>query len=201
MSVARRPDDTGALRQLAKEIATSSDAWTPELRDRAASYFTIEASRRGHHRPSPAHFELLSEAYRAGEVYGERLCLDVGCGTGWYLGWLRLRHRTVVGVDLCTAMLDIIETKGMCRIAADAAYLPVRSSSTSAVISINTFVFPSEVDRVLAKAGVLVVAYTEGDATPISVGFETLLEALGCTWTVTTGHVGPGTWAVFRREE
>ena len=50
---------------------------------------------------------------------------------------------------------------------ADSSVLPVRSSAVAVVALINMFLFPAEVDRVLAPDGVLLWVSTLGDATPI----------------------------------
>jgi len=58
---------------------------------------------------------------------------------------------------------------------------------------------PAEVDRVLTRCGALVWVNTGGEATPIHLTAEELLEALPGSWDAVASRAGTGTWAVAHR--
>ena len=61
------------------------------------------------------------------------------------------------------------------------------------------FLFPDEVDRVLANDGVLLWVSTLGDATPIYLPPEDVLRALPGAWDGIAADAGWGNWLVARR--
>jgi len=77
--------------------------------------------------------------------------------------------------------------------------LPVRDSSADAVVLVNAFLFPAEVDRVLSRDGALVWVNSSGPQTPIFLPAEDLVAALPGTWIATASQAGEGTWCVLRR--
>ena len=64
------------------------------------------------------------------------------------------------------------------QIQADAAALPVRRGVASVVALINMFLFPQEVERVLAVDGVVLWVSTNGPATPIYLSPSEVVGAL-----------------------
>jgi SAM-dependent methyltransferase len=98
--------------------------------------------------------ELLGE--------GDGLCLEVGCGTGAHAATVRDLGRTPVGLDLSAGMLRHACGR-MPTVRGDAARLPFRSGSVSAVVAVMVHTdmpdYPAvlrEVARVLRPGGVLV---------------------------------------------
>ena len=77
--------------------------------------------------------------------------------------------------------------------------LPLRDSCAAAVVLINAFLFPAEVDRILARDGAVVWVNSSGEQTPIFLSAEDLLTALPGTWMGTASQAGEGTWCVLRR--
>ncbi len=126
------------------------------------------------------------------------MCLEIGSGTGNATDDLRATCDDVVSLDLSREMLLQASTDGS-RVQADAAQLPVRASSVSVVVLVNTFVFPAEVARVLTDDGVLVWVSSNGDATPIYLPPADVLRALPGTWEGVTAQAGWGTWLTARR--
>jgi hypothetical protein len=95
-------------------------------------------------------------------------------------------------------MLRLARHKGR-QVQSDAAALPLRSRSAAVVALINMFLFPSEIERVLADDGVLVWVNTNGDETPIYLPADEVLGALPGSWDGVTASAGWGTWLTARR--
>lgn len=118
--------------------------------------------------PPRAHNPLMEvEEAAVGElmptVAGRRV-LDVGCGTGRYLGVLaRAGAATMVGVDRSREMLRRVRVRGARLIRADVRGLPLRSASVDAVTCGLMIMDVEEIEvaleemtRVLVPGGVLV---------------------------------------------
>ncbi|MGI8684459.1 MAG: hypothetical protein ACR2MO_05120, partial [Acidimicrobiales bacterium] len=88
---------------------------------------------------------------------------------------------------------------GTFRLRADSSTLPVRHGAAAVVALVNMFLFPAEVDRVLAPDGVLLWVNTLGDATPIHLPATDVQAALPGDWDGVAADAGWGTWATFRR--
>ncbi len=65
---------------------------------------------------------------------GEGLCLDLGCGTGLYLGAIAATGRTVVGLDRSADQLRIARGRSRHLVQADAAALPFGDRTFAAVV-------------------------------------------------------------------
>jgi malonyl-CoA O-methyltransferase len=116
-----------------------------------------------------------------------RRVLDVGTGTGKAARVVARRFpgAEVVGVDLAPAMIaqakDLLPDEFGTRVrfeVADAAALPFEDGSFDLVVLLNMIPFFSELARVTATGGRLVVASSFGSETPIYVPAETLRERL-----------------------
>lgn len=102
--------------------------------------------------------------------------LDVGSGTGKAARLVAERFPTaeVVGVDLAPAMVEearrLLPAGLAERVAfaeADASALPFADGDFDLVVLVNMIPFFSELARVTASGGALVVAHTSGSTTPI----------------------------------
>jgi len=175
--------------------------WTRELRKQVGEFFDT-LSGEWHTRTSPQRTAVVMDALDRG--LGPRdsrigVVVEVGSGIGSYSGLLAQRFATVLAIDLSLAMLRLAPGGTAHRIQADGARLPLRDSCASAVILINAFLFPVEVDRILARDGALVWVNSSGEQTPIFLAAEDLLSALPGKWTGTASQAGEGTWCVLRR--
>ena len=61
------------------------------------------------------------------------------------------------------------------------------------------FLFPAEVDRVLAPEGVVVWVNSRGSETPIHLTADEVDRALPGHWDGVASRAGWGTWSVHRR--
>ena len=85
------------------------------------------------------------------------------------------------------------------RVQADGASLPVGDSSAAAIVLINAFLFPAEVERALAPDGTLVWVNSSGEQTPIYLSVDDLVARLPGEWTGAASRAGEGHWCVLRR--
>lgn len=123
--------------------------------------------------------------------------LDIGCGTGLTTAWLANRFDRVIGFDLAREML-LRAPRGLV-VHSDAAALPVPDGCAAAVLLMNAFLFPSEIDRVLARDGVVFWLSAVGADTPIYLPADEAAAALPGAWRGVWAGAGAGTWAVLRR--
>ena len=175
--------------------------WTGELRREVEAFFDT-LSGEWHTRTSPQRTAVVMDALDRG--LGRRdsrigVAVEVGSGIGTYSGLLAERFADVVAIDVSLAMLKLAAGGAAHRVQADGAMLPLRDASAAAVVLINAFLFPAEVDRVLSRDGALVWVNSSGAQTPIFLGAEDLLAALPGEWTGTSSQAGEGTWCVLRR--
>jgi hypothetical protein len=85
------------------------------------------------------------------------------------------------------------------RLLADGSRLPLRPGRADAVVLVNCFLFPEEVDRVLAPTGVVVWVNSSGAETPIHLPAEDVVAALPGNWTGVQSSAGVGIWCVLWR--
>jgi ubiquinone/menaquinone biosynthesis C-methylase UbiE len=126
--------------------------------------------------------------------------VEVGCGIGAYSNLLADRFATVVAADLSLAMLKLAPRGPAHRVQADGARLPIRDSSAAAIVLINAFLFPEEVERVLSPTGALVWINTSGEQTPIYLSVDDVVAQLPGEWTGAASQAGEGHWCVLTRE-
>ena len=175
--------------------------WTPELRKEVAEFFDT-LSGEWHTRTSSQRTAVVMDALERGlgpQASRVGVGVEVGSGIGTYSGLLAQRFATVLAIDLSFAMLRLAPAGIAHRIQADAAMLPLRDSSAAAIVLINCFLFPAEVDRILAPDGALVWVNSSGAQTPIFLDADDVLSALPGKWTGTSSQAGEGTWCVLRR--
>ena len=179
----------------------SAGGWTGELRDQVGGYFDGLAGE-WQTRSSPQRTAIVVDALSRGlGVIDVPVgpAVEVGSGIGTYSTLLSERFPTVVAIDLSLAMLRLAPTGPAHRVQADGARLPLRDASAAAIVLINAFVFPAEVDRVLSPGGALVWVNSSGEQTPIYLSAEDLVSALPGTWTGAASRAGEGRWCVLRR--
>jgi ubiquinone/menaquinone biosynthesis C-methylase UbiE len=189
--------------RIATRRAAGLDAggWTPQLRKEVGEFFDAMSSE-WHTRTSPQRTAVVMDALDRGLRHDPSragVAVEVGSGIGAYSGLLAQRFKTVLAIDLSLAMLRLAPPDIAQRIQADGARLPLRDSRATAVVLINCFLFPAEVDRILSPDGALVWVNSSGEQTPIFLDAEDLLSALPGKWTGTSSRAGEGTWCVLRR--
>ncbi|HJR24939.1 MAG TPA: hypothetical protein VJ804_05665, partial [Acidimicrobiales bacterium] len=108
--------------------------------------------------------------------------------------------RRVLAVEVAMEMLLRAPADVGHRLLADGARLPLRDGAASAVVLVNCFLFPAEVDRVLGSDGVVVWVNSSGSQTPIHLTSDEVLEALPGRWTGVTSGAGEGLWTVLHRD-
>lgn len=173
------PWDAGARR----EVAALFDGLAPEW----------------HTRTSPERARVVDDALDRGGVGTGATALELGSGIGAYTPTLAGRFAQVVAVDLSLAMLRLAGGGAGHRVLADAHRLPLTDGSVDAVVLVNMLLFPDEVDRVLRPDGCVVWVNSSGEATPIHLMPDEVVEALPGPWTGTWARAGTGLWTVLRR--
>jgi hypothetical protein len=189
--------------RIATRRAAGLDAggWTPELRKEVGEFFDT-LSGEWHTRTSPQRTAVVVDALErglGGPVPRAGVAVEVGSGIGTYSGLLAQRFATALAIDLSLEMLRLAPAGIAHRIQADGAMLPLRDSSAAALVLVNCFLFPAEVDRVLSRDGTLVWVNSSGEQTPIYLKADDLLLALPGNWTGIASQAGEGTWCALRR--
>jgi SAM-dependent methyltransferase len=175
--------------------------WTSDLRAEVAEFFNGLAGE-WHTRASPERTAVVSDALTRGldALHVRRgLAVEVGSGIGTYSRLLALRFSAVMALDLSLAMLQQAPAKPAHRVQADAAFLPLRDASAAAIVLINAFLFPAEVERVLARDGALLWVNSSGEYTPIYLSADDVAAALPGAWGGLASGAGEGSWCVLRR--
>ena len=177
------------------------DGWTDELRKQVGDYFDAIAGE-WHTRNSSQRTAVVRDALSRGLDPLGRLAgpaVEIGSGIGTYSGLIAERFSRVVAIDLSVAMLRQAPAGPADRIQADGARLPLRDASAAAVVLINAFLFPAEVERVLSPGGALVWVNSSGDQTPIYLSVDDLIACLPGEWTGKASRAGEGHWCVLTR--
>lgn len=190
-------DAARPMQELTRAIALGDGAWTPERKVQVGALFDSLASG-WKERDAAARHDALADALARGGPLPRGRCLEVGSGTGNATADLRAAFDDVVSFDLSLEMLRLADA-GAPRVGADASALPVRAGSAAVVALVNMFLFPAEVERVLAEDGVLLWVSTNGDETPIYLPPGDVVAALPGEWTAVTSQAGWGTWVTARR--
>jgi ubiquinone/menaquinone biosynthesis C-methylase UbiE len=189
--------------RLATRRAAGLDAggWTGDLRREVTEFFDNLAPE-WHTRTSPERTAIVLDALTRGldaMNVPTGCAVEVGSGIGTYSSLLAGRFETVIAVDLSLPMLKLAPARSAWRIQADGALLPLSDASVAAVVLINAFLFPSEVDRVLAPEGALVWVNSSGEQTPIYLSTEDLVATMPGAWSGIAGRAGEGHWCVLQR--
>jgi hypothetical protein len=177
----------------------TGDPWDDAARREVAAFFDALAPE-WHTRSSPERLAIVVDALTRGGVPHGALALEVGSGIGAYSPLLVERFDDVVALEIAVEMLRLAPAGPAHRVLADAAHLPAADGAADAVVLVNAFLFPAEVDRVLGPAGRVVWVNSSGDQTPIHLPSSEVAEALPGPWCGTAGRAGAGTWCVLHRE-
>lgn len=167
---------------------------------RAVAAFFDELAPEWHTRTSAERTAVVVDALARGDVGTGRVAIEPGSGTGAYSALIGERFRLVASVEIAEEMLRLAPPGASCRVLADGAELPMATGCADAVVLVNAFLFPTEVDRVLAPSGCVVWVSSSGDQTPIHLTAEEVARALPGLWHGVEGRAGAGTWCVLRRE-
>lgn len=179
----------------------AQEGWTNELRGDVRKFFD-DLAPEWHTRTSPQRTAVVKDALERGLgaiQTAAGVAVEVGSGIGTYSNLLAGVFETVLSVDLSMTMLKLAPRGPAHRIQADGARLPIRNSSAAAVVLINAFLFPGEVNRVLTRRGTLVWVNLSGEQTPIYLSPDDLLAALPGSWDGTSSRAGEGSWCVLHR--
>lgn len=198
---AGRPDVDGAqhpIRSLTRDIAFEPGAWTPARSAETAARFD-ELAPEWDARFHPGRLDPLTDALARGDLLPAGICLELGSGTGRATELVAAHFTTVVAVDLSFEMLVRSPAGPGPRVLADSARLPVATGSADVAVLVNMFLFPAEVERVLAPAGALLWVSTFGERTPIYLSPDEVAGALPGRWDGVTAEAGWGSWVTLRR--
>ena len=138
--------------------------------------------------------DALDRGLSAAPPAERRIAIDVGGADG-----INARHLTptfphLITLDLSLEMLQRSAGRAANRVQADGSCLPVPDRSIDAV-----FLFPREIERVLAPLGVLIWVNSRGAATPIGLPSADVDRALPGGWAGVASSAGWGTWSVHWR--
>jgi len=196
-----RPDVGGGpdhpMRRVTSDTAFAPESWTPERAAKVGDLFDSLAPT-WKERDGPERHASVLDALDRGGPFPSGTCIEVGSGAGVATPVLVARLRDVIALDLSFGMLELAGSDAP-RVRADSSVLPIRSRAVAIVALINMFLFPAEVDRVLAPDGVLLWVSTLGEATPIYLPPEDVLRALPGAWDGVTAGAGWGNWLVAHR--
>jgi SAM-dependent methyltransferase len=195
-----RPELAGPehpIRKVTQEIAFAPGAWTRERATKLAQLFDTMAPD-WNERISADRPHALRDGLTRGGVPGGR-CLEVGSGTGSGTRDLLESFDCVVALDLALQMLRHAPQGVGHRIQGDAASLPLADASVDAVVLVNAFLFPDEVERVLAAKGCVLFVSSLGDATPIHLSADEVHRAMPGAWKGVAAEAGWGSWCALRR--
>ena len=177
----------------------TGEPWDDEARAEVSAYFDSLAPE-WHTRTGPARDAVVADALDRG--VGDRtgdVCVELGSGIGAYTPALARRWRRVLATEVSLEMLLLSPTDVGHRMLADGARLPLVSGAADAVVLVNCFLFPAEVDRVLAPRGVVVWVNSSGDETPIHLPSGDVVDALPGRWEGLRAAAGVGIWCVLWR--
>lgn len=173
--------------------------WDAEARAEVADYFNGMAPE-WHTRTAPARDAVVADALERG-VADRRgdVCVELGSGIGAYTPQLARRWDRVLATEVAVEMLQRAPVDVGHRVLADGAALPLQDGAADAVVLVNCFLFPDEVDRALARDGVVVWVNSSGSQTPIHLPAEEVVTALPGRWDGVQAAAGIGIWCVLWR--
>jgi len=177
----------------------TGEPWDDDARAQVSAFFD-ELAPEWHTRTGPARDAVVADALERG--VGERggdVCVELGSGIGAYTPALAQRWARVLATEVSLEMLLLAPRDVGYRVLGDGARLPLQDHAADAVVLVNCFLFPAEVDRVLAREGVVVWVNSSGGETPIHLPPEDVIEALPGRWEGVRATAGIGIWCALRR--
>jgi SAM-dependent methyltransferase len=186
------------MRRLTRAVALG-EPWTIEDATRVAGVFDSMAAEWAARDVDDARAAPILDALERGDAPARGRWLEVGSGTGAGTRLLSGVVDSLVAADLSGEMLRHAPGEFAPRLQADASTLPFRDDAFDAVVMVNMLLFPVEIDRVLAPAGVVVWVNTLGDQTPIHLPPADVMAALPGAWSGRTARAGTGFWLTARR--
>jgi SAM-dependent methyltransferase len=203
--VGEPPSGLGAdhpMRQVTRAVAFEANGWTSERREQVRELFDGLAegwnTRDVPGRDAPL-LDALARGLDAAPALEHHLAVELGAGTGLFTEGLAARFPEVVALDLAYEMLRRTPAGSAHRVQADAHHLPLADGSVDALVLVNMFLFPAEVERVLAPHGALVWVNSRGADTPIHLTAAEVDACLPGGWSGVASTAGHGTWSVHWR--
>lgn len=175
--------------------------WDDAARAEVAAFFDALAPS-WESRTTPERAAVVTDCLERGlppDLDRAGVCVEVGSGTGAYTAALAERWATVLAVEVSLEMSRRAPAAPGHRVIADGARLPLADGAAAAVVLVNAFLFPAEVERVLGPGGVVVWVNSSGPETPIHLPAGELVATLPGRWDAVHSRAGAGTWAVARR--
>lgn len=176
--------------------------WDDQARFEVATFFD-ELAPEWHTRTSPERDAVLADALERGlprNLGRADVCVELGSGIGAYTLMLARRWCRVLATEVALEMLRLAPVGPGHRMLADGARLPLADGAASAIVLVNCFLFPEEVDRVLGADGVVVWVNSSGAGTPIHLPTHDVMAALPGRWRGVRSEAGAGIWCVLWRE-
>lgn len=187
------------MRKVTRQIAFEPGGWTAERKAKVVELFDgLAPDWDARFQAAETQTPLRDAIERGGPLAGP--CVEVGAGTGRATGALVERFGTVLAVDVSFEMLRRFGEAAAQPVLGDGGTLPVRDAAVGTLVLVNAFLFPAEVERVLAPGGAVLWVNTIGDATPIHLPVDDVVAALPGAWRAVTADAGWGTWSVVRRD-
>jgi hypothetical protein len=196
-------NDAHPMRVMTRRAAGLLDeGWTADARHDVTALFSQLASE-WHTRTSPERTAIVLDALDRGvAAIGHRpsgLVVEPGSGIGTYSAELATRWDVALAVELTIEMHRLAPAGPAHRVLADGSRLPLADGTADAVVLVNMFLFPEEVDRVLRADGLVVWVNSSGEHTPIHLPPDEVAAALPGDWDGAAARAGAGLWAVLRR--
>ncbi len=195
-------NDEHPMRVMTRRVAgLQAPAWDDAARIEVAGFFDVLATE-WHTRSSPERFAVVTDALIRGlDPLLDRCetAVELGSGTGFYSPMLAERFAAALAVDIAIEMSLRAPAGPAHRVLADGGALPVADASVDALVLINAFLFPSEVDRVLRPGGALLWVNSSGPQTPIHLTTAEVVEALPFATEGRESRAGAGSWAALQR--
>lgn len=192
------------MRAVTRAVAFDPDGWTDERRAQVVALFDELAddwsSRDIPGREAPV-LDALDRGLAAAPAPAapRRVALDIGAGDGIHSRHLAPHFAVLASVDISSEMLRNAPAAPALRVQGDASRLPVADGAVDVLVLANAFLFPAEVERVLAPEGVVLWINSRGTGTPIHLLATEVDDALPGEWAGVSSVAGWGTWSAHWR--